>query len=396
MDKSDKAKTLRKSVSYNKLYIKILAGVFVVLTVCGGISALFMLGGGSGQGAVFLSGRNCDVFVSQNEYGTYLIDNNTLIRLADRENLPTVESKTGKNEYSALVFKSADGFSVVYDGNFYYSRGFKYQMTGSVTAVQTEWVSDELIKASFPDQKPFWKNAVSFEEYGDYIYFLSTSQNNRLCKISKDGKTADYVGNIYTSSYLIIDGSLYYFDDGKVSGEPEGLYKSDSDGKKPELVMGKLSSNPDDKRKDAKLIESLYFHKGFIYFIDNSAKGDGHVCRMRPDGSEYKQISPDRAYTFTLDDEENLYYFTGKFGKFGGKLYSHKIGEDIQDYIYSEKSVDYVEHRPVWYKGHQVEYIYLKSSETGNRIKRLDLKKKTCELLTQDSEDSSYKWKTIQ
>ena len=390
MGKSEKAQALRESVSYNKLYIKILAGVFAVLTVCSGISALFMAGGGSGQGAVFLTGRGSGSFISKNEYGSYLIDSDRLIPISYSREFSPVQCKSGNNT-NVLNFKSGNNSSVVFDGNYYYSNGYKYQMTGSDTCKKTEWVSDAVLEKAFTGISDFNKNAVGFEEFGDYIYFLFTQENNRLAYVRKDGEKAGYIGKIYTSSYVIINGDLYFFDDGMITKKEAGIYKADAEGSDVTLVYGGLKPNSDDTRKvnEAKLCDKLSFYKGFIYFIDYSAKGDGHVCRMRPDGSEYKQISPDRACAYTLD-EETLYYYTGSFSKVYGKLYSHEIGSETQKLLMTEKDSTYLSILPIWHKG----YIYLKSTDASRQVKRYSPKKDICEIIKKadNKQKAAYMW----
>lgn len=181
---------------------------------------------------------------------------------------------------------------------------------------------------------------------GEYIYFLIKPTKDyfnaspkdiffKMGKVSLDGKNLELFNDTAISSYTINDGWIYYFDNGYSASSDgysfdctkSGLYKMKTDGSERVRILDNFEQESDNyKLLYCYGLEDIKVCGDYIYFVnydkDDDFNGQGNVCRIKKDGSDYKEISKNKAYCITFNDEGNkLFYANNEDGLESRKIY---------------------------------------------------------------------------
>lgn len=251
-----------------------------------------------------------------------------------------------------------------YDGDtiYYISEGDLLKMTYDKGKFKSSiWVDTDVISNN--DTLSYKENDnlhnINNLQYADgYVYFNtiavrtylkdSYSRANRMGRISKDGKTIEMLSDsIHATNYTIYDGWIYYFDNGfeyssdkiydsanDFSQERVGIYRAKIDGSNIEKLYSNQYDNNENMNDMAfggnALCSNIKIVDNYIYFIDRSKNGQGKICRIDKDGSNYLVISDNSATSYTINEEDNVLYYVldTSFSKvYENKVYEKKIYE---------------------------------------------------------------------
>ena len=261
-----------------------------------------------------------------NDYGAYIYNFKV-----DDSQTPT-QVKRSDNSTSEFLFLP---YSCTYDDNIVFGVDadnkqnlYKCMFTSADTVDSQIWISTEQLENSCIG-KPF-ADISKLQAEGDYIYFIINGSPEfraselddlyRLGRISKDGKTIEFLNNIRATSYAINDGWIYYYDNGYISDNNfdysrTGIYKCKLDGSDITLLKNNVHSS---KHYE---YNTIYFYNNKIYFVDCSEQSNCKVARMDADGKNIEYITNEPVYDYQIDPNKNcLYYFCQPQGEGYGKV----------------------------------------------------------------------------
>jgi len=250
-----------------------------------------------------------------------------------------------------------------YDGDtiYYISEGDLLKMTYDKGKFKSSiWVDTDVISNNDTLSSKENDNLHNIDnlKYADgYAYFntiaVSTylkdsySRANRMGRISKDGKTIEMLSDsIHATNYTIYDGWIYYFDNGfeyssdkiydsanDFSQERVGIYRAKIDGSNIEKLYSNQYDNNENMNDMAfsgnALCSNIKIVDNYIYFIDRSKNGQGKICRIDKDGSNYLVISDNSATSYTINEEDNVLYYV--LDTSFSKVYEKKIDDSSKD-----------------------------------------------------------------
>lgn len=204
--------------------------------------------------------------------------------------------------------------------------------------VETEiWVDNGTLNSSVVSEIGRYSGNMRYWQLdGEYIYFICIPSKEyfmaeksiayRLGRISKDGSSIEFIGDEIASSYGVIDGWIYFYDNGYTYDEGTsdgyyynydrvGIYRMKTDGSQKELIYNDFETDEKDTRNEIIYCDRMNVYGDYIYFIDYSKNGESRVCRIKTDGSDLEYVSQNGAYSYTVDTEnDKLYYSSGIFG----------------------------------------------------------------------------------
>lgn len=298
--------------------------------------------------ANFLSGCGSDGNTSEkecvihNSNGEYYIKAANIVKLEDDGSVTAVKYNGAEDETN--IISISDEKSVYVDGSIYAQHRdittelYKFDFIDKTdTMERSVWVDEETLLNSDVTIKGYYTgNMTCWNADGEYVYFIcrpswdlfqsEMSVAYRLGKISKDGKTIEFIGEETASAYTVKDGWIYFYDNGytyesnnfDIDYKRAGIYKMKGDGSEKTLLLDGFE--PDDRNNDTfnkynTLCDTMNIYNDYLYFIDYSVRGESRVCRVKLDGSEYERISDNGAYCYTIDlDKNNMYYASGEGG----------------------------------------------------------------------------------
>lgn len=281
--------------------------------------------------------------VIHNSNGEYYIKSSNIVKLEDDGSVTAVKYNGAEEETNAISI--SDEKSVYVDDAIYAQQSdittelYKFDFTNKTdTMERSVWVDEEtLLNSDVAINSNYTGNMSYWNADGDYVYFICNPTMDyfqseksiayRLGRISKDGKTIEFIGEETASAYTVKDGWIYFYDNGytyesnnfNIDYERAGIYKMKGDGSEKTLLLDGFE--PDDRINNYifdeynTLCDKMNIYNDYLYFIDYSVRGESRVCRVKLDGSGYERISDNGAYCYTINlDKNNMYYASGEGG----------------------------------------------------------------------------------
>lgn len=342
-------------------------------------------------GLMFISGCSSvndmstgNEYVVENNGNEYYLNAGIIVNLGKDGDINAVgcEETESNNNYEYV-----DNIKPVSLSGSYYSNQSVY-----VNNTIYDLESNTLYKYSFTDDKCKLKKdelVINTDVFGDkysiesltdlktdgeYLYFItkprkeyfnSTSKNNlfKIGKMSLDGKNIELYDDIVASSYTINDGWIYYFDNGYSASvdsysfdcSKSGLYKMKTDGTEKVMIFDDFEQEKDDyKLLYSYGLEDMKVCGDYMYFT-NYDNGQGNICRIKKDGSNFETISKNSAYCFTFDIHNNKLYYVGRSDSVGvtpRKCYEVSLDSLAETELFE---INFNEPRIYYYKN----YLYL-------------------------------------
>lgn len=279
--------------------------------------------------------------VIQNSYGNYYLSSYCIIPL---DNLDSYSAVTYYNsEQESEKHCPSNLCKTAYDGEYFYAQEgddksnlYKYRFTDSNEMERTVWVDEDTLKNSVVTTDSgigYIGNMSEFQADGDYIYFISLPSVEylptnldvrfRLGRISKDGKIIEFIGDEIASSFTVLDGLIYFYDNGyniqthEIDESRAGIYKMKTDGTDKQLLLGNLEADPSDdiERRNNVLCDKLRIYDDKLFFINYSKEGQSRLCSIKTDGSKLEYITQKGVDEYTIDEEtDTVYYTVGQYG----------------------------------------------------------------------------------
>lgn len=325
--------------------------------------------------------------VIHNSNGEYYIKAANIVKLEDDGSVTAVKYNEADDEKYAIAI--SDEKSVYIDGSIYAQQSdittelYKFDFTDKTdTMERSVWVDeDTLLNSDVTISSNYTGNMSYWNADGDYVYFICNPTTDyfqsekgiayRLGRISKDGKTIEFIGEETASAYTVKDGWIYFYDNGytyesnnfNIDYERAGIYKMKGDGSEKTLLLDGFE--PDDRINNYifdeynTLCDKMNIYNDYLYFIDYSVRGESRVCRVKFDGSGYERISDNGAYCYTINlDKNNMYYASGEGGySQTGKrtIYEASLNDNAEKELFEYGSIG----EPVisYYNG----YLYFKN-----------------------------------
>lgn len=279
---------------------------------------------------------------------TYIADpNNPVAVTFTNENDPDSDPQSLVLNENKYAFDGQTFYCQQHNNNV--SEFYKYTFTTKTTCVKSVWVTQDNLKKylfGIDTYIDYGDGLACWEYYDNYIYFSKQSPlygtnefgndilaltdyklPHLLIKISTDGKTIEIDDQI-VNDLTIKDGFIYYYDSGLTELTMEmtdnngytptyyidfdrvGIYKMDSDGNNKQLIK---AGNVSEETKNLD-INSLYIDLevfgDYLYFKDNSKDGNGRVCRMKLDGTDFEYLTTNPVSEFTVDEKSNTLYYS--------------------------------------------------------------------------------------
>lgn len=194
------------------------------------------------------------------------------------------------------------------------------------------WISNEAIENSSLNSDGLVvlsvSNTSSWCNDGEYIYFiycptkeyLYASEHNafRIIRVSIDKAQLEFVGDATAESMALVDGWIYYFDNGYTYTDSDyvtnynrvGLYKMKADGSEKTLIKGGFEAG----EYTYNYCSDFVVYDKSIYFIDGSTKGKSRVCKLDTQTSSIEYLTQGSAFSFDVGDNA-IYYANGILDK---------------------------------------------------------------------------------
>ncbi len=289
----------------------------------------------------------------------YYISGGSVTYIADPDN-PVAVTFTNKDdpdgEPQALTLNE-DKYA--FDGQTFYcqqysnnvSDFYKYTFVTKTTLVKSVWITQDNLKkylfgtntyADYTDDLFCWEyydNNIyfskrsslleNFESDADNLTLIGYEMPYLLIKISTDGTSIKVINQI-ANDLTINDGWIYYYDNGLtlitkemteieeydttyyIDYERVGIYKMNTDGNNKQLLKAGNIPNFDETYNSISIYDKLSVFGEYLYFIDNSGEGNGRICRMKLDSSDFEYLSTNTVKEFTVDEKSNTLYYSVK------------------------------------------------------------------------------------
>lgn len=198
------------------------------------------------------------------------------------------------------------------------------------TLEREQWIEDDVLKnnevinEALEAKEKYVQYINNFKTDGKFVYctiYYNGREDsikpiaNRLCRISLDGKTIEFVGDIIATDYEIYQNNIYYFDnglmsDGSIDDSRIGLYKASMDGGNIECINKGFGEKRDlSYEEDEEICSNLLIKNDKIYFIDNTVSGEGRVCCVDLNGKNYKYITENKVICYGFDSKGDYIFF---------------------------------------------------------------------------------------
>ena len=261
-----------------------------------------------------------------NDFGAYIYD----IKVDDSKT--PIQVKRSEQSTSGFCFLPS---CTAYDGEIIYGVDtdnnrqslYKCMFSSKDTVESKEWVSTDQLKSSCIGQS--FADFYKLQADGEYIYFIiggapeyrNTELDDlyKLGRISKDGKTIEFINNIRAGGFAINNGWIYYYDNGHLYNNSfdysrTGIYKCKLDGSEVTLLKDNIHSS------NLYEYNTIYCFNNKVYFVDCSEQGNCKVARMDTDGNNIEYVSDESVYDYQIDPNKNcLYCFYQHDGEGYGK-----------------------------------------------------------------------------
>lgn len=363
--------------------------------------------------------------VLKSSHGEYYSSGYTTFLLNEDD---SVSSLKNAEDDSYVGFNTNRSF---YDGQTIYAQladntSELYKCTLEGDKVETEiWVDNGTLNSSVvvADSSRYSGNMRYWQLDGEHIYFICIPSKEcfmnerniayRLGRISKDGSSIEFIGDEIASSYGVIDGWIYYYDNGYTYDENTsngyyynydraGIYRMKTDGSQKELLYNDFETDENDTRADITYCDRINVYGDYIYFIDYSKDGKSRVCRMKTDGSGVEYLSQNGAYSYTVDTEnDKLYYSSGVFGLTQVEpktIYEVDISNEVETELFKYGRFN----QPEFYVYNDYLYFYCESwgpsydaenpRESGMRYNLNESKMESLYGFVDNSRTSAYYW----
>ncbi len=190
----------------------------------------------------------------------------------------------------------------------------------------------------------------------------------RVGKYSVSEEKVTFLTDVFASSFLVLNGTVYYYDNGVVCNSSNvlsvdksrvGLYSVRTDGSGKKLLTNNFDGNPEAVLKNgADLCVNISIVGNQLYYINAGSADNSSLYQINLDGSDCRRVTEDPCCSYYLADGK-LYYLRGSYlptvsSRYHLSDYSLSDGfrEELHPYTMVERSLDSGEEKELFVKNH--------------------------------------------